>query len=262
MHLGRSATWAVALTLTATMGAGCLTPLKRTERLEKRVAELEAHRRKLAASIEADVKRLEELHRMVKEAEATLRKSGVNLGIRTERLEELQPKLRGDLDALRFHQERLRKDVETLRQAMAQDLGVVRVLLPRELPKTADGMWRAAQERESKGELLVARALYQTFTATFPKDERAPQAAMAVAGLLERDGQHQKAIEAYANVETSYPQSPWAAKAVYRVGELLAKQGKCRRAKRIYEYLAKKYKGTAEAGQAEEQAHALPKRCK
>lgn len=262
MYLGRSAMWAAALTLTATVGAGCLTPLKRTERLEHRVAELESHRRKLAASIEADVKRLEELHRMVKEAEATLRKSGVNLGIRTERLEELQPKLRGDLDAVRFHQDRLRKDVEALRQALAQDLGVVRVLLPRDLPKTADGMWRAAQDRESKGELLVARAIYRSFAATFPKDKRAPQAAMAVASLLSREGQKSKAIEAYANVETTYPSSPWAAKAVFRVGKLLEGQGKCRRAKRIYEYLVKKYKGTAEAGLAEEQAHGLSKRCK
>ena len=242
------------------LATGCATTTD-VEALQARIADLERHDRELRKQIQEPLERLERLKKDLQLAEATLRKSGANLGLRMERLEGEVPKLRGDLDAVIFNMRRALADIGKLRRVLAEKLGVVSVLLPANLPKDADGMWREAVRRAKSGDALVARAIYETFEATFPKHANAPKAVMNAARLLEREGEFDKAIKKYANMEARFKGHALVPQAILRIGELSVKQGKCKRAKNIYAYLAATYKGTAEAKDAAKRVKLVGKFC-
>ncbi len=240
---------------------GCAT-LGEHEKLTARVKELELERERVKATMEQDVKRMENLHALLTQAEETLRNQGANLGIRVERLEADMPKLKGDLEALQVRLERALRDVEVIKRELADKLGSTRLFLPADLPKDADGMWKAAEDRRKAGQLLEAKAIYQTFEASFPSDPRADDALMAIGGVQEQENDLTAAIKTYGAVEGRYPQGDQAPKAVLRIGELMTVQGACKRAKDIYDYLRKQYKSAPEAAQAAKRLETLGKDCK
>lgn len=253
---------ALALVLLGVSGlAGCVT-VGRHEQLEQRVTQLELERKRLKASMTQDVSRIEKLHDKLVVAEQTLRKSGVNLGIRTEKLESDYRKVRGELEAAAFNLRKIRGEVALLRKSMIDKLGVLELLLPADLPRDADGMWAAAKKHKSAGDTQIAHAIYKTFESTFPKDKRAPKAALAIARIAEEDGDIQGAIKVYANVEERYPGSPEVPKAILRIGELLVKQGQCQKARGIYQYLARTHKNTREGRIAAQRVREVMRTCK
>jgi len=252
--------WLLIVGIVASGATGCATTGD-VEKLQSRIAELEKRDKELREKIQEPIARLEKLKKDLQKAEATLRKSGANLGLRMERVEGTLPKLRGDLDAVVFNMKRAQSDVSTIRQVLAEKLGVVSVLLPPDLPRDAKGMWKEAMVRKKAGDMLVARAIFETFEATFPKHKNAPVAVMEVAALLEKEGETDKAIKKYANMESRFKGNKLVPKAILRIAELSVKQGKCKRAKNIYAYLAASYKGTKEATEAAKRVKLVGKFC-
>ena len=157
-----------------------------------RVSKLERDRNAIKKQMAADVERLAkvkaDLVKTLAKAEKTLRESGADLGLRVSRMETQIPKLRGTLETIEFKLKHLVSDVEAIRQVLVKRLDAVKLLIPRDLPQEADGMWVAAERFRSQGRVLVARAIYQLFEASHPKDKRAPRARMIMAQMHEKAG--------------------------------------------------------------------------
>jgi TolA-binding protein len=231
------------------------------EALQLRVADLELDRERVKASLAEDVKRLENLHGMLTTAEETLRKHGANLGLRMEHLEQDLPKVDGKADVLEFRLKAIDRLLDLIKEEVSEKLQSMRLYLPLDLPSDADGMWKTAAAKQDAGDQLVARAIYELFEATYSSDPRADDALMAIAALLEQEGDVKGAMKRYSKVER-YPEGDQVGKAVLRIGELLDQQGQCKRAKGVYEYLAKQYPKVAEAPEAAKRAKGMGKSCK
>ena len=251
------------------VAGGCATSgehRKLTDRVQSLEKDIVRDREALRKEMAQDVARLKKvkagLKTMLSQAEKTLRESGANLGLRVSRLEADLPKLRGTLESIEYRMKHLMGDMEVIKQLLVDRMDAVKLLLPRDLPKEADGMWAAAIRYEEQRRTLVARAIYQLFEASYPKDKRAPQARMAMAKIQESAGRLGAAIKLYGQLEKFYPKSPLVPKAILRIGELLVKQKRCKQARNVYDYLMGAYKKSAEAKEAREQVAKLKSMCK
>jgi TolA-binding protein len=222
-------------------------------RLDKRLQALDAERAQLKKQMAEDVKRLQlvksSLAKAVKEAEQTLRKSGANMGLRLSQLESEFPKLKGILETLQFRLKQWGSDVSTIRLVLVDRLDAIQLLVPRGLAQDANGMWQAAENHHRLGKRSIARAIYQRFESTFPKDTRAAKARFTMAEILASDGDKDRATKLYASIQKLYPTSSLVSLAIIRIGEILVKKGgsSCKRARKIYEYLVSNYKDSPEA---------------
>lgn len=246
--------------------SGCLALKSDQDKLAARIAALEEDKARMEAKMAEDVAKLQDLHTQLDAAEKTLRRSGANLGLRMEHLEQDFPRVRGEVESLVFMLNRLEDDIGLIKEEIANRLGSLAVYLPKNLPKDAEGLWRAAEAKKRSGDTQVARAIYQMFEASFPEDPRADDALFEQGKLLEQEGDIDGAIKVYVKVESRYGQGDTkgdqVTKAVYRVGELYEVQGKCKQAKGVYDYLAKSYKGDALAERAKARAKEVKAACK
>jgi len=262
---GNGKTWTFCAAWLALFTVGCATTTDH-EMLMARVAKLESDRNAIQKQMVADVERLArvkaDLVKTLAKAEKTLRESGANLGLRVSRMETQIPKLRGTLETLEFQFKHLIGDIKTIRALLVKRLDAVQLLIPKDLPEEADGMWVAAERYRTQGRERVARAIYQRFEASHAKDKRAPQARMIMAGMQVKAGNINEAIKLYGTLEQYYPKSVLVPKAILRVGELLVKQRRCRKAKSVYGYLATTYKDTTEGRVAAQRAAKIKLLCK
>lgn len=245
----------------ALTSSGCVT-LGNFEKLELRVADLELHRAQLEASMNEGVLRLETLHAKLTEAEETLRTSGANLGIRMEKLEETVPAVKGQIEAAAFQLKAANRDIDAIKKALFERLGLASIYLPTDLPKDADGQWKFAQDRIKAGDTRQAKAVLDQFEAGFPGDARADDALFALAQLTEQEGDINGAIKAYQRVHDQYTKGDKVPAALWRIGELLATQKDCKRARGIFEYLGKSFGSSPEGKKTDAKLKALAADCK
>lgn len=255
----RGAAGAVLLVVVLLMGA-CATTEDHTL-LSQRVKTLETERQALEAKMADDVKRLEELNDTIKRSEATLRKSGANLGLRVSQMEQSLPKVAGRLEVSEHRHQLLAVKLARVERLLVNRFDAVALLLPADLPSDANGLWSAGQGMLKKGEERKARAVFEMFEASHPKDSRAMEARVARAEIFARAGDFQRALNLYAKIEKLYPQASGLSKAVLRIGELFVKLGNCKKAKALYRYVARKYAESPEAGHAETRRLALKEAC-
>lgn len=240
---------------------GCATT-EEHELVASRVKVLEDDRLRLQAKMAEDVKRLKELNDTISRSEATLRKSGANLGLRVSRLEQLVPKTTGRVDATDYKLKRLAEDLTRIRDHLINRFDAVKLLVPKDLPADADGMWNAGEARYAAGQLMVARAIYEVFESSHPKDKRAIHARLKRAEILEKAGQSKQALRLYSKIEKLYPGSPEIPSAILQMGALYVAIGDCKRAKSVYRYLTLgKYKESKEAVTAKPRFEELKESC-
>ncbi len=231
------------------------------EILENRVAQLEMERKRLKAEMAEDVNRLENLHSQLTKAEETLRRSGANLGIRMETLEAELPHLSGLIEATTFQLNAAKKMLEKIRREMFDRVGATGLYLPSELPADADGLWALGQAKLKAGEMREARAAFDHFEASYPKDDRADDALMQLAKHAELEGDISRAVEIYQDVHDRYPEGDQVVAALWRIGELFEKRGNCKRAVGVYEYLSHKFKDSELGKKGKARAEELSESC-
>jgi tetratricopeptide (TPR) repeat protein len=241
--------------------AGCATT-EEHEKVASRVKALEDDRLRLQAKMAEDVKSLQELNDTISRSEATLRKSGANLGLRVSRLEQFVPKTTGRVDATDYKLKRLAEELTRIREHLINRFDAVKLLVPRDLPADADGMWKAAEARYAAGKFMVARAIYEVFESSHPKDKRAIHARLKRAQILEKAGQSKQALRLYSKIEKLYPGSPEIPAAILQMGALYVAIGDCKRAKSVYRYLTRgKYRESPEAVTASPRFEELKDSC-
>ena len=253
--------WSVCIVLLLSGLAGCATT-EEHQLLSARVKALEDDRARMQAKMAEDVKRLQELNETIKRSEATLRKSGANLGLRVSHLEQALPKASGRMEVTEHLLKSLKHNFNKIRDLLVRELDAVALLIPKDLPADADGIWQVAQSRYKAGEMRIARAILRDFEASFPKDKRAIKARLLRAKILEDQGDKTKAIATYRRIEKLYPGAVEIPSAILRMGELCVAIGDCKRAKNVYRYLALgKYKDTPEAETAKVRFEELNETC-
>ena len=230
--------------------------------LSKRVKDLEDGRALLEKKMTEDVLRLKELNDTINRSEATLRKSGANLGLRVSYLEQALPKAEGRVDVVEHRLKLLLEDANRVREFIIDRLDAVRLLIPRDLPSDADGMWAAAKAKNAAEEYRLARAILERFEASFPKDKRAIKARLLHAQILEKEGKIGQALNLYRRIESLYPGASEIPATILRMGELYVAKGDCNRAEKVYRYLAGgQYKDSPESATASERLETLKTTC-
>ena len=241
--------------------AGCATT-EDHELLSARVKVLEDDRARMQAKMTEDVKRLQELNETIKRSEATLRKSGANLGLRVSRLEQALPKASGRVDVAEHKLKSLIEDLTRIRDLLIARYDAVSLLIPKDLPSDADGMWKVALTRQKAGDTVTARAIYEVFESSHPQDKRAITARLKRAKILEDEGKANQALALYRKIEKLYAGAPEIPSTILRMGELYVAIGDCKRAKSVYRYLGLgKYKETPEAEKAKTRFEELKNTC-
>jgi TolA-binding protein len=170
--------------------------------------------------------------------------------------------VKGQIEAATFQLKAANRDIDAIKKALFERLGLASIYLPADLPKDADGEWKFAQDRIKAGDVRQAKAVLDHFEAGYPNDARADDALFSLAQLTEQEGDINGAIKIYQRVHDDHTKGDKVPAALWRIGELLATQKDCKRARGIFEYLGKSFGSSPEGKKTDAKLKALATDCK
>lgn len=237
---------------------------KDLEAVQARVATLEREKSDLQAEQKRDLERMERLHRDMQEATEALRKGGANLGADLDALKSDVARLKGTDEELSYALSKVVDDVERIKKALDEKLGIALVVLPKGLPEDAASLYKAGRAAFDKGDMAQARGILRKFLDTFPDDPRAADAQFVVGETWFKDGKWGQAIRELQRVHDRYKDAKDAPveKALLRIAEALLKQDDCRKAAGVLKYLTEYNRKAPEAEKAKGMLKDLKKKCK
>jgi TolA-binding protein len=154
-------------------------------------------------------------------------------------------------------QQQLAQVRETLR-AREEALRNAEAAIARPTPSgDPDELLGSALAAMARGSRSTARAGLEEFVEGFPQHPRAPEARLALAGLLYDEGQVVPALEEYSRILELHPDSPQAASALFRAALIESERGNNTRARSLLNQLTAAYPGSQEAGLAREELRRL-----
>jgi tol-pal system protein YbgF len=120
-----------------------------------------------------------------------------------------------------------------------------------------DELFATALDALQRGSYTTARAGFEEFVQSFPRDPRAAEAQLYTGEALERAKDLPGALAAYARVLELFPDSPRAATALYRAALLELERDNRDRARDMLRQVTVAYPRSPEAGQARERLQNL-----
>jgi TolA-binding protein len=254
---------AIAGCLVLAFAASCATT-EDLERLQGRVLVLEKEKAQIQEDQKRDLERMERLHKDLNEATEALRKGGANLSADLDAMKGEFPKLKGADEELGYAITKLQEDVERIKKALDEKLGIALVQLPKGLPEDANSLYKAGRDALAGGDTATARGVLRKFLDTFPDDPRAPDAQLAVGETYFKEGKYGQAIREFQRVYDKYRDVKDAPvpKALMRIADSLLKENDCKKAGGILKFVTEYDRKAPEADKAKDQLKALKKTCK
>lgn len=247
-----------------TLVAGSCVTIPRFRALEDRVAALEKRCVEIEEEQARDKERMQRLHRDLQEAEEALRATTAAQGADVEGVKGEIARLRGTDEELEYHLSRLREDLESVKKALEEKLGLVVVRLPPGVSNDPESLMKAGKAALERGDTRTARGLFQRLLDQTPDHALAPQAQYLMGESYMREGMYTQAIREYQRVHDRYrgqKDAPVGA-ALLRISECLLKRGECAKAREVLKYLIDFGKKVPEAQEAQKRLKELPKTCK
>ncbi|MBM4394574.1 MAG: tetratricopeptide repeat protein [Deltaproteobacteria bacterium] len=242
---------------------GCVT-IPRFRDLEARVTVLEKEKEALQAEQQRNIARMERMHQDMQEATEALRKGGANLGADVDAIKADVSRLKGADEEVAYKVGHLGEEIDRIKKAMDEKLGIALVQLPKGLPEDADSLFKAGREAAGKGDNLTARGVLRKFLDTFPDEPRAGEAQFVVGETYFKEGKYGQAIREYQRVHDRYREQKGAPvpKSLLRLAEALLKQNDCKKAQGVLKYLTEYDRKAPEATRARDMLNDLKRKCK
>jgi tol-pal system protein YbgF len=117
---------------------------------------------------------------------------------------------------------------------------------------SADELYSTARDALQRGSLSTARAGFEEFVRSYPRDSRAPDAQLGVGETYEKGKETQKALDAYQRVLELFPNSARAPTALLRAAKIEQDRGNRDRSRSMLNQLVTAYPKSPEATQAKE----------
>jgi TolA-binding protein len=118
-------------------------------------------------------------------------------------------------------------------------------------PPRDDGPLSVARDHEARGDLEVAKALYQEIAARMAGEPAAAEAGFRLGELAAREGRPREAAVLFGKVARDYPRSPRAPDALLRTAESMRAAGLAEEAATVLAEVRRRYPGTPAAARAE-----------
>jgi len=225
--------------------------------LERRVAQLEEDKRR-------NEERLQRLYNDLQEATETLTVRGAGLSADIEALRLDIARLNGADEEVLYKISKLQEDIDLIKKAIEEKLGIVLVPLPAGLKGDAKSLFQAAEDAMTKGDLRVAKAILQRFLDSYKDDKLAPKAQFLLGEAYFKEGKYQQAVREFQRVYDRYRSSREAPveAALLRIAQSLLKMGECSKAREVLKFLIDYNKKAPEATEAQNMLRSLSKDCK
>lgn len=242
---------------------GCVT-LTRHNVLEARVAAMEREKAELESEQERDRERMQRLHKDLVDATEALRKGGANLGADMDTLKADVARLQGIDEETSYQLSRLLEDVEMIKRALDEKLGLSLIKLPKGVTDKPESLEKAGWAALTKGDYRTARGLFQRILDNHPNHSLASQAQFLIGETYLKEGKQQQAIREYQRVHDRYRDVKNAPveKALTRIAEVLLTQNDCDKARGVLKYLIEYDRKSPEAKAAKDRLKKLGKNCK
>jgi tol-pal system protein YbgF len=117
---------------------------------------------------------------------------------------------------------------------------------------SADELYSTARDALQRGSLSTARAGFEAFVRSYPRDSRAADAQLSVGETYEKGKELDKALAAYQEVLELYPNSSRAPTALLRSAKIEDGRGNRDRSRSMLNQLVTAYPRAPEAAQAKE----------
>jgi tol-pal system protein YbgF len=117
---------------------------------------------------------------------------------------------------------------------------------------SADELYSTARDALQRGSLSTARAGFQEFVRSYPRDSRAPDAQLSVGETYEKGKDQESALEAYQQVLQLYPNSSRAPTALLRSAKIEQDRGNRDRSRSMLNQLTTAYPKSPEVEEAKE----------
>jgi tol-pal system protein YbgF len=267
------------IALSSLVVCACWFPQDRGQRLEQRVDRIEKEEpvqleQDRAATQEAAKRvdaKLAEVQKALDELEATTQQAEREKASRRDKLAEEVAGLHTLLDQHGRRLEAIEKTLAELRSAAGSRVaeggagtkphpkGRTAPERPRkevaaagEPPAAHDttGVLALAREQESKGQIGVARELYQEYVAKFPNEPAAAEAHFRLGELAFGERRYQEAIVEFGTVAKNFPSSDRAPAALLRTADSMIQLGMKTEAASVLSEIPKRYPNTAAAARA------------
>jgi tol-pal system protein YbgF len=115
---------------------------------------------------------------------------------------------------------------------------------------SADELYDTARDALQRGSLSTARAGFEAFVRSYPRDARAADAQLSVGETYEKGDDAAKALDAYQKVLELYPNSSRAPTALLRAAKIERGRGNRDRARSMLNQLTTAYPQSTEATEA------------
>jgi len=209
--------------------SACWVTTERGDLIESRLDRLESTSSAQAKKLDDLQKKIDDQEKIVRDRVATVdrkidelnqaaRRSGADLGVSVTRLQDDAARAKGDLEVQQHKLQQLEQQLADIQQATdkrftalrgkgALDEAEAKQLLEG-LPKDDKaGLMSLAQGQEQKGNVGVARQLYEEYLRRYPTDSHADDAAMRSADIAAGQGRWKEAFLSYGWVYKNAPQS-------------------------------------------------------
>lgn len=243
--------------------AGCVT-IARFRDLEARVAVLEKEKAALEEEQKRNIARMERMHQDMQDATEALRKGGANLGADVDLLKNEVARLKGADEEVSYHLGHMAEEVDRIKKALDEKLGIALVQLPKGLAEDANSLFTAGRDAAAKGDTLTARGVLRKFLDTFPDEPRAGEAQFLVGESYFKEGKYGQAIREFQRVHDRYREDRGApvTKALLRIAESLLRQNDCKKAQGVLKYLNEYDRKSPEAARARDMLNDLKRKCR
>lgn len=257
------------LVLGSTLQAGCLT-LKRGQRLEEQVAELQQQQKKLDSATEADraefsnmleraQKDVNQIREVLNHAAELMQRNSADFGADFARYQEEFAKVRGQVETLQFNLEKTQKDLLLFKEDVDLRFGGGGsatigggAMESGGMGTSPEAMLQAGRQAHKKGNFTQAEEILGAYLATFPEDKGTAEGLYLSGESLMQLGKPKDAGRRFEQIVSKHGKSDYIDDAFYKLGDVFVALGSCANAKKFYERVVKGYKGSPLVADAKE----------
>jgi len=253
----------VCVAIATGLSTGCVT-LTRHKALQARVTTLERDMTEYRTQLDRDNARLQRLHEDLIEGREQLRAGGANLGADIDTMKADIARLRGADEETVYKLSRAVEDLEMIKKALDERLGVALVKLPKGQDESPAALFKAGRSSMSKGDYRTARGLFQKLLDIGPDHALAPEAQYLVGETYLKEDKRKQAIREFQRVHDRYRSVKKApvGKALTRIAEALLDAGDCKKARGVLKYLVDMDRKSPDAIAARNKLKKLGRNCK
>ena len=231
--------------------AGCATK-KDVRMLSTEVEALRASQKETAQALTQEIHRLnDQLLESVTASDARLRGDLLNrisaLDRQLVQIQELTGQSQQTLTVLRQEASQREEAARAAAAAVAAGSTDGSIAPP---SGSADELYSTARDALQRGSLSTARAGFQEFVRSYPRDSRAADAQLSVGETYEKGDDAEKALAAYQQVLELYPNSNRAPTALLRAAKIEQERGNRDRSQSMLNQITTAYPNSAEATDA------------